>query len=89
MLSIRGAVSMYELEGGEIARILFRHGDCDLTLAFHEIENTLFLRRTLLQIPSRYWKSRNTYHSIPASAPTSHNAETHQSKTILSQFLLG
>lgn len=34
MLAIRGAVSMYELEGVEIARILFRHGDFDLTLAF-------------------------------------------------------
>ena len=43
LLILRGAVSMVELEGLQIASILTKHGDIDLSLAFHEIGNALYL----------------------------------------------
>ena len=45
LLILRGAVSMVELEGLQIASILTKHGDVDLSLAFHEIGNALYLAR--------------------------------------------
>ena len=45
LLILRGAVSMVELEGLQIASILTKHGDIDLSLAFHEIGNALYLAR--------------------------------------------
>ena len=42
LLVLRGAVSMYECEGLEIASILSRHGDIDLNLAWNEIGTALY-----------------------------------------------
>lgn len=42
LLVLRGAVSMYECEGLEIASILNRHGDIDLSLAWNEMGMALY-----------------------------------------------
>lgn len=47
LLVLHVAVSMVELEGVQIAGILTRHGDIDLSLAFHEINNALYLAQDI------------------------------------------
>ena len=42
LLTLRGAIGMYECEGLEIASILSHHGDIDLSLAWHEMGMALY-----------------------------------------------
>ena len=42
LLVLRGAVSMYECEGLEIANILSHHGDPDLSFAWNEMGTALY-----------------------------------------------
>ena len=42
LLVLRGAVSMYECEGLEIASLLSHHGDIDLSLAWNEMGMALY-----------------------------------------------
>ena len=48
LLVLRGAISMVELEGLQIAGILTQHGDIDLSFAFHEINNALYLAQDVV-----------------------------------------
>ena len=48
LLVLRGAIGMVELEGLQIAGILTQHGDIDLSLAFHEISNALYLAQDVV-----------------------------------------
>jgi len=42
LLVLRGAVSMYECEGLEIASLLSHHGDIDLSLAWNEMGMAIY-----------------------------------------------
>jgi len=60
LLMLRGAVSMYECEGLEIASILSHHGDLDLSLAWNEIGTALYhAQDTIAEIIPKLEKSEH------------------------------